>query len=350
MAWQFVPAVLTTIGAISSYSSGQQQNKNRLAWGQYNAQMQYNTAMGNIDAQVMLAGLNFGFAKQAAGMQSKIAEFQYGLASRAADMELYKAQYNANILTQTTLYNNSLLDAEIADIWEAADLDLVHLANQRARERGAMSVDTGVTLGQDSHAEVMIDSMTQEALDAFVVRRGADRKVRDINNQIAKNLYEGQLGIHKMAWEGKLNHYNIMLGAQANYMNAQMGAASTLLQGAADYASANISAIANRASAYSQLQSNLYGAQFDYDANKAQLKNNLTRGIFSGIGMGIGTYYDMKQPASTYNFVTQMTPATVTSSSLKTSGSQPVTTPYKFGTGYEGTYSLAREGTSLFGY
>ena len=350
--WQYVPAVLTAIGSISQASSASSQSDNRLAWGRYNAQMQYNTSMGNIKANTMIAGLNFGAAKQVAAMQGQVAAAQFKLAEQSAEMELHKARYNAGLIVNTTQYNNSLLDAEIADVWEEADLDILHLSNQRAREQGALVAQqgaSGTVIGEGSNADVIIDSKTQGALDEFVVRRGAADKVNDINNQISKSLYEGQLAIHQLTFEGRLNEFNIMQGARANYMNAQMGAASTLIQGAAQYGSAMIGAAADRQSAQYALQSGMQGAQFDYDTNQNTIRNNLTNGLFSSIGMGVSTYYGTKQPQSTYNFNTYQQP-TVTTQNLKTSGnSAKLTSAYRFNSGYQGNYSLATPGQSMFG-
>jgi hypothetical protein len=293
---QYVPAVLGVISTISQTNQARTQNQNQLAWNQYNNQMQYNVAMGNIGMQVELAGFNFGLAKSAAAMQQKIAGMQYGLAEQSAEFEMAKAAYNASLIANTTTYNNSLLDADIANLWESMGLDVQLLSNQREVERGQIAVQSfqGVVKEGDSFEDVMVDSLTQQYLDETAIKQGATRKVEEINNSIAKNLYEGQLKIQQIGWEGQINKFNILQGARANYMNAMMGSASTLLQGAASYAGTMVQAEANKMSAQYAYQAGQYGAQFQYENNQQTISNNFMNGLFGSIGMGIGAYYQTK--------------------------------------------------------
>lgn len=350
MVMQYVPAVLGIISTISQNNQARTQNQNQLAWGQYNTQMQYNTAMGNIGMQTKLAGFNFGLTKAAAGMQSKIAAMQYNLAEQSAEFEMAKAAYNGSLIANTTKYNNSLLDADIANLWESMDLDIRLLSNQREVERGQIAVHSfqGVVKEGDSFEDVMVDSLTQQYLDETAIKQGATRKVEEINNTIAKNLYEGQLKIQQIGWEGQINRFNIMQGARANYANAMMSSANTLMQGAANYAGSMVQAEANKLSAQYQYQAGMYGAQFQYDSNKQTIKNNFMNGLFGSVGMGIGAYYQTKPIPNNYSFLTQ-TPASSTPSTVYSTSSNYGVGPtvHQLASGYSMQGSLSTPGTSI---
>jgi len=347
--WQYIPAVLSIIGTISQKNQAQTQNDNQLAWNRYNNQMQYNVARSNIAMQTELAGFNFGMAKQSAAMQAQVSDAQFRMAAKSAEFENAKAAYNGSLIMNTSLYNATLLDSDIANIWESMDLDLQLLANQREVERGQIAVQNfqGVVKEGGSYEDTMVDSITQQYLDETAIKQGATREVNGLQNTIAQNLYQGRLKIQQLNWEGKLNGFNILQGATANFMNARMGAAGTLLQGAANYAGSMINAASNRQSAEYAYQSGAYGSDFQYQNNKQDIRNNFMNGLFGGIGMGVGAYAALKQPKSSYSFLTNNPatgqPSTVFSTS-RSSGWQPTTRAIS--TGHTLSGSLATPGTS----
>jgi len=347
--WQYIPAALSFVSTISQASSAREQNKNQQAWNRYNATMQYNTSMGNLGSQAKLAMLNANMAQAAAGMQRQLAQQQLELAVGAAGLEDDKIIYNNGILLGTNAYNNALLDAEIAEMWEAAELDIVHLENQRARERGEITVKnfSGIELEGGSYEDVMVDSTTQQYLDTFVVEKGAADKQNAYYREIAKNNYNTGLLMQQGAWEGQLNKYNLLLGAQANYLNAQAGVASTLLQGAANLAGSAMNIQAGAASAKSAYEAGMIGADFQYGSNEQQIKNNFTAGLFGSVGMGISAYYSQKQPQSTYNFITAAGGAPQTTTLSKSAGSG-VYSNASFNTGYKTQVTLADPGSTMF--
>lgn len=350
MALQYIPAVLGVISSISKNNQARTQNQNQLAWGQYNTQMQYNVTMGNINMATKLAGFNFGMAKSAAAMQSEMAAMQYGLAAQSADFEMAKAAYNSSLIANTITYNNSLLDADIANVWESMGLDVKLLSNQREVERGQIAVQSfqGVVKEGDSFEDVMVDSYTQQYLDETAIKQGATRKVEEINNTIAKNLYEGQLKIQQIGWEGQINKFNILQGARANYANNLMGAASTLMQGAAGYAGSMVQAAADRQSARFAYDAGMQGAQFQYESNQQTISNNFMNGLFGSIGMGIGAYYQTKPIQSNYSFMTQSPAVSAPKTVYSTSSSYGVgPTVHQLASGYSMQGSLSTPGTTL---
>lgn len=303
--WYFIPAAVQGISAISQASAASRQNENQLAINRYNAQMAYGTAQQNIASQMAIAGMNFGLASKAANFNMKVAEFNTELSTRATEFnnELIRKSilYNGAMVEQTTRYNNLLLDEEQEDIWEAADLDITLMRNQRARERGeiiAIQADSGTVIGQGSNADVIIDQKTQEALDAFVVRHNADRQAAQIEREKARNIWQGRVELQNMMWEGQLqiakNEYDNTLGNMSIMANAMIGSMNQMSQAAASYGSAAIGALAQKASAESAYQAGMYNSAMQYNQNKIGIRSSMMTGLYGAIGTGISTYYMTK--------------------------------------------------------
>lgn len=306
MAWWYaIPAVMQGVSAITQANAASKQNNTQLAINRYNTQMAYGTAQKNAAAQMKIAGMNYGMAAKAAQFNMKIAEFNTKLATQATEFnnELIRRStvYNSVMTVETIRYNNSLLDEEQADIWEAADLDIALLENQRARERGeivAIQAASGTVIGEGSNADIVIDSRTQEALDAFVVRHGADQQAAQIEREKAKNVWQGQVSLQNMLWEGKLqiakNTYETTLGNMSTMANAMIGTVNQMSQAAASYGSAALGAAAQRSSAQSAYQAGMYNANMSYSQNQIGIRSNMMSGLYGAIGTGVAGYYSQK--------------------------------------------------------
>lgn len=353
MHW-LIPAGLSAIGTIVNTNSAKQQNSQRLAINQYNAQAQYNVNMSNINSQYMLGSLNASLSMAAAGMQNRLADLQMQSGLNQAEIIRTVAGLNIRTIGQTTTYNNQLLDEELSLMWEAMDLDLLHLSNQRAVERGsieARQAASGTVMGEGSNADVIVSQKTQEALDELVVRHNADISANKIRNAQAKNSYEGRMQMLKTSWEGQMGALVALENARMQSFSTRAGAASTALQGIASLASANIAKKAGTYSAQQQLQSGMYGAEMDYSMNNAKIKSDFVTGMFGAASAGVGAYYMQKQPTVNWQSLFQNSnPATAPATSTVMSTPLSVApTNYKFASGYERGFSLTEEGSSLFG-
>lgn len=271
MPW--VQLAISAVGYLSAASQSSQQNKSQQAWNEYNAANRYNTDMTNIAAQTALAGVNARLAQQQADMN---ASYQRKVSAR-----------NAEMIQSTMVYNDALLENEIQLRWESTGLDLKQLADQRMIERGtivATQASSGTVIGEESNAAVVTDQMTQEAMDAFIVSRGADIQINKIKMEQAKSLSEGNNQINKVLWEGEM-------GAIVAQNNGQAQAIGAL-------ASANIAAQAGSISATNQYKAGMSGAANTYNNNDTTIKNNMMSGLFGAASQGAQNYYGGKTATS----------------------------------------------------
>lgn len=298
MAW-YIPMVISAVGSAVNYSSQNKQNSNQAAWNRYNAHMSYNADMANIGAMGKIGAMNAS-AQMAAGRINAQLERSAGeINARAIEMT---TAYNASLINLTTAYNTTLLDDEIAMMWEAANLDILHLENQRAVEKGAIEgqqAGSGVVMGQDSAEDVIVSQQTQAALDTFVVRHNANREAEKIRIQIDENIFNGTLAWQQTMFQGSMDalmtRTNAELRAQGALANAAIGAAATM-------AETGINQAAARQSARYRLDAGLAGATMQYNQNKTTIKNNFVNGLFGAGISGAQNYYMMKQPNLTNIF------------------------------------------------
>ena len=314
MSWAWaIPAGLQALGAISGRANARSQNSNQLAWNQYNAGMQRGVdklnnktmvalGMANANGQMAAGKINAALAIKAGEINAQTELMVADFNSRQIEMI---AAYNSSIIGATALYNDSLLEDELDMMYEAMDLDLLLMDNQRAVERGAIEgqqAGSGVVMGQDSAAEVLIDSETQGALDAFVVRHNADQEARKISNARAKGIWEAQMSLHQTHWQGQMESFatrtnaqfrasNIManagLQAQGALANAASGAASTMAQ-------TQIQSKANMLSSDYRYQAGMAGANMQYSQNNQQIQNNFIQGMFGAATTGAASYFAYK--------------------------------------------------------
>lgn len=267
-----IGGVIGGIGGFITGSSSDSQFANQQAWRNYNAQQQYNVDLYNIHSSLQLAGMNAAMMQGMAGVQN---------AAIAANVA-----YNIGLITSTTLYNNSLMEQELSEVWQDYDLDIVQLEAARARERGgivARQAASGTVIGTGSNKEVVIDQMTQEALDANVVLHGAQRQAAKIQNEMSQSSWQGQLAIQQTAWEGEVQSW-------VNSANAN-------IQGGGSLATAKIQA--NAATYGAELRK--YNAQMGmvqaaeaYDLN---MQNQLISGLFQAGSTAAVGYYNTKVPS-----------------------------------------------------
>jgi len=272
--WMAIPAAISLISSISEYSQRNASIGQQSQWATYNANMGFNTTLGNIAARNELAMVNAQMALAAGKVQSS------AIAGAA--------EYNAQIVQAATAYNDLLLEEDLALNWEAMDLDLKLLEQQREQERGAIIANqaaSGTVINEGSNYDVLVSQKTQEELDAFVVRHNADIRAADIMNKRAQNLWEGEVTAQKYIYEGQL-------GAAVASANAQLSAIGQL-------SNAFISGRAETTSALYKLQSDLYGAKFGLSAAQQQNTNALTQGLFSSMGQAVSAYYANKVPSVT---------------------------------------------------
>jgi hypothetical protein len=312
MPYFAIAAVVASVASAAvNKRASRAQNRNQQAWNLYNARQQYGTDQFNIAARGMIAQSNAALAMSAAELRAKVGESM--------------ARTNADIVWNTALYNDTLLEDELEVMWDSLELDQELLANERAVERGAMLAAqsaSGTVMGQDSNAEVITDQMVQENLDAFILRHGADIKAAQIANARAQGLWEANMEAKRILWEGKL-------GGMASRIGGAMDAAAGLV-------SANISNIADSVSAKSRYNAGVFGAQTTYANNNAQIGANFTSSMASAATQAVGAYYNAKTP----NVPDSLPAATQSSTSWRG-------IPYRGAPAYQP--SISQSGSSLLG-
>jgi hypothetical protein len=264
--WEYIPAVISAVGTLVGNNSSNKQNAYQRDINNYNTIQGYQVSMANIASSVSLAQMN--------------AALMMGLSDQKSLVTRKTAQYNADMIRATSSYNDLLYEEELADVYESLDLDLETLHLQRARERGAIEAAqsaSGVLMGQDSPGDVIIDQMTMEAMDSFIIQRNADKKANQILNARARSAWEGEMTAEKIIWEGDVE-------AMSSSMSTRAQAAGSLIE-------AGITAGANRLSSKYQLDSGLLSGQNTFSSNQTQINNSFAQGMFGAVGEGINTYY-----------------------------------------------------------
>lgn len=287
MGTQILPGWGTAIGAVVggisgfiSGSSSDSQQATSSAWANYNNQMQYNTNMYNIESSLGLAKFNAAATMMAANAQAA--------ASQAA------AEYNAGMIFATTSYNALLEEQELSRVWEDAELDLLQLEQQRARERGGIigqQAASGTVIGEGSNADVIISQQTQEYMDSVIIQHGAERQAANIQNQIVQGMWQGQVAISQTRWEGQMAGYT----AKAN---AAVQAGSTL-------ATANVQANADRWSANTAFNAGANNIAIDNSKYGQQQTQNMVTGLFNAAAMGATMYGASKVPQAANKYASK---------------------------------------------
>lgn len=300
----WIPMALMAGSTIVDTISANKQNSNQYAWNKYNASMAYQNSMFNVKSQAAIGATNAKLAMMAGNFQ--------------AGQTLDAAKFNTQQIYKTTLYNDALMENELELMWEAADLDVMQLDNQRARERGeirASQAASGTVMDMDSNAAVVVDSMTQQALDSFIIRHGADIQAAKINNARAQSFWQGEMQMKKIMYEGQLQ-------SQSQRMSSALQAAGIMAETA-------VSTAAGTMTAQNQFRSSWHGARNQFSQNKQSITNNFIKGMFGAAAAGTSTYFAQKAP------VVPGMGAGGSGSSLAIGGSS-----HTWGTGYSGNYSL----------
>jgi hypothetical protein len=239
-----VGGVIGGVAGLVTGGSADAQHQSQMDIARFNAITQYSTNMQNAATQFMISSYNM-----------KVEQL---MAKINANRSLAVADYNVQVIQDTLEYNNNLLDEELRLLWEQYDLDSNLLEDARAVERGkieAVQAASGVVMGQDSAADVIIDQKTQEALDAFILRHGADVEASKILNAKATNEWKGEMQIRQTQWQGELAAYDAYAGAYARSSAQKVANFSNLMASSIsgqNYLTSTEYSLANQNLAYSQ--------------------------------------------------------------------------------------------------
>jgi len=268
----FGAAIGAGIGLFGGFLSGSAKDaqfKNQQAWAKYNANMQYQTDLFNIKNNYALSAVGAAATMAAASVNATTIK--------------YNTEYNAAMIYSTTQYNQELAEVEMTRLWEDQDLDLEQLELFRLRERGGIVADqaaSGTVIDDGTNKEVVISQTAQRAMDANIIRYGADRKAADISNQMARSSWEGQVAIQQTMYEGELNAWNIMSSAQ--------------IQAGATMGAAELTKFTDTYSAKQKKWATGVGIQNNVATFNRQNYSQMTSGLFSAAGSFAGSYFKNK--------------------------------------------------------
>lgn len=212
-------AAASIIGTVMSSSSANSEGDRANKYGQVTAANLRNYGQSSAMATLMSAGYNAALLNSQAQVKS------------AANMAV--ARQNASLLIQTANYNSLLFDEEIDSVYESAKLDRKLLELATAKTIGTVEAQqsaSGVLMGQDSNADVIIDIMVQSALEDLVIKTNADNKARGLLSASAKGEWEANMEARKMLYEaqvsGDVNRVMASQQAMGSLFEAKMNAES----------------------------------------------------------------------------------------------------------------------------
>ena len=282
MSWTAAAALAVSVGSqvlgsSASKAASEKQAKAQLEAERYNATAQYGTTLNNIKLRTAVVNAN---------LKNLLTSTELAQTTNNITTE-----FNASLLTDVAMYNDKIYANDIENVWAQAGLDTEVLSQQRGRERGSMIASqgaSGTVIGTGSNADAVVDHMTQEALDAFIIKTGAADKAASITNARMQSLYQARQEVSKLEFEG----------AMKNTVNN----ASALMQGQSILTENALQTATDLTNAQTQLQTGLAGAQANLETNKIQINNNFTTGMFGALNtavQGASSLYTSSMSAKT---------------------------------------------------
>lgn len=197
--------------------------------------------------------------------------------------------YNTDLQTLIRQYNNSLLEAEMAILWDAAELDIQQYSNEARAALGiqqAKFAASGILLGREDESldMALVDSKTQTDLDILIKRYNADLGMARILDQMAKNTFEGQLAVEQIRFEGEVNKFNIL-------SSAEIQSQSIVNQG-------TISASAALTAGNNGLVQSLWEGSWDAYNSTTEGREDFVDGLLSASATSIDAYSNDTFPSS----------------------------------------------------
>lgn len=260
-----VAAVSAVYNATSASSAAKANAKSVRVTADNNAKMAVDVAKANVVQRQATTKLNNEMTLEKASMSNKMSQLT--------------AERNAYLARTKSAYSNLLLDQEEIKLWDGLDLDVKQRDKARAQDLGSFEARTGasgITIGEDSAADVAAFINGQASFDEMVLRHNANNTATDILNAKARNLWEGEQLAQEIMWESATSQTAELINAnmsiygenaqagidianmvdQANMgnnigmVNAQNQAKSIIAQGQRDSNSALVKGAASMVSAY----------------------------------------------------------------------------------------------------
>lgn len=250
--------VPTAVGVASSVLGAFSASKSAKAQAQaaaYNAQVSFSTDITNLQLSSKINQMNIDTA-------FATSDFQNALAESAAT-------FAADTIKLTALHDDLLYEEDIKSVWAQNNLDTELLEQQRLRERGqivAQQAASGTVIGQGSNEDAVVDQMTQEAMDKFILRTGAHVKAAQITNQRVQSLWKAEQEVSRLAYQTNMdriaNKTTTLLKTGAMSTQSYLESIVGLENANAKFYTQSSGIASSSGSASSKISSDLFGGLF----------------------------------------------------------------------------------------
>ena len=257
-------AAAAAVSAVASASSASKSAKAQAQAAAYNAQTSFSTDITNLQLSSRINQMNIDTAFATSDFQNELAESA--------------ATFAADTIKFTALHDDLLYEEDIKSVWAQNNLDTELLEQQRLRERGQMVAQqaaSGTVVGQGSNADAVVDQMTQEAMDKFILRTGAHVKAAQITNQRVQSLWKAEQEVSRITYQTNLDKI-------ANKT-------STLLKTGAMSTQSYLESVVGLENANARLNTSSSSIAGASSAASAKINSDLFSGLFSAAAKGYST-------------------------------------------------------------
>ena len=251
----WIPTAVSAASSILGASSASKSAKAQAQAAAYNAQVSFSTDITNIQLSSNINQVNIDTAFAASDFQDSLAESS--------------ATFAADTIRLTALHDDLLYEEDIKSVWAQNNLDTELLEQQRLRERGqivAQQAASGTVIGQGSNADAVVDQMTQEAMDKFILRTGAHVKAAQITNQRVQSLWKAEQEVSRLAYQTNMdriaNKTTTLLKTGAMSTQSYLESIVGLENANAKFYTQSSSIASASGSASSKISSDLFGGLF----------------------------------------------------------------------------------------
>jgi hypothetical protein len=305
------------IGGGMGYMQGQSADANSAlmqSYANYNADNALLVGQYNADALLSMSHWNANLAAAA------------GASNASAIMKV--AQYNADVRGMVGAYNAELIRNEAGLLWQEADLRIDQIAIEGKRTQGKMRAGyaaSNVIVNADTPMLALIDAETQNKLDQFIVRHGANIQAGKLLDKARGTEWETDIAVQQMMYQGRVNASNA--AAQGN-----IAAAGLRARGYVD-------SIMMRYNSMNQAAQIRYSGQIKGYNNDQAFQANMRSSMFQS-GASMGSQYMSSRPVTTTGSYSGSMTSTYTGAGSQTpntaawSGYAPTTAQNTSATGY----------------
>lgn len=276
----WVPMAVGAASSIIGANSASKSAKAEAKAAAYNAQVSYTSDLQNI--------------KLASAINSTNIDTLYATSYFQNSLSDAASEFAASTIAITALHDDLLYEEDIKNVWAQNDLDTELLEQQRLRERGqivAQQAASGTVIGVGSNADAVVDQMTQEAMDRFILRTGAQVKAAQITNQRVQSLWKAEQEVSRLTYQTGIDKV-------AN-------TTSTLLKTGAMSTQSYLESIVELENATAKFYTGVSAGSAASSSASSKITSNLYEGLFGSVAQGVSSYGESKYRAAAVSALTK---------------------------------------------